>query len=97
MSVAHGQMGEHALEQVIDDFWERRIDVLVCATIVENGLDITNANTLIVDRCADTFGVSPTSAARAGWSRSRSRLRLFFLPARKTLGQEPREAPSPPS
>ena len=41
-------MGEQALEKVIDDFWERRIDVLVCTTIVESGLDITNANTLIV-------------------------------------------------
>ena len=45
------------LEQVIVDFWDKQIDVLVCTTIVESGIDIANANTLIVDR-ADTFGGS---------------------------------------
>ena len=55
--VAHGQMGEHMLEDVILGFWERDFDVLVCTTIVESGLDISNANTLIVER-ADLFGLS---------------------------------------
>ena len=45
IAVAHGQMAEHQLEQVVLDFWERRSDVLVCTTIVESGLDISNANT----------------------------------------------------
>ncbi|HAN72805.1 MAG TPA: transcription-repair coupling factor, partial [Actinobacteria bacterium] len=55
IAIAHGQMGESALEQVILDFWNREIDVLVTTTIVESGIDIANANTLIVDR-ADSFG-----------------------------------------
>ena len=57
VAVAHGQMGEHQLELVIKQFWEREIDVLVCTTIVETGLDISNANTLILDR-ADRLGLS---------------------------------------
>ncbi|WP_314720102.1 DEAD/DEAH box helicase, partial [uncultured Actinomyces sp.] len=46
VAVAHGQMGESRLERVIDDFWHKEIDVLVCTTIVETGLDVSNANTL---------------------------------------------------
>src|SRR5262249_51691242 len=57
IATAHGQMGEHTLEQVIVDFWEKRSDVLVCTTIVETGLDISNANTLIVER-ADVLGLA---------------------------------------
>ena len=91
VSVAHGQMGEHALEQVIDDFWERRIDVLVCTTIVENGLDITNANTLIVDR-ADTFGVSQLHQLRGRVGRGRDRAyAYFFYPAEKTVSETAHE------
>jgi transcription-repair coupling factor (superfamily II helicase) len=54
---AHGQLAEHTLEQVIAGFWEREADVLVCTTIVETGLDISNANTLIVDR-PDRLGLA---------------------------------------
>src|SRR5689334_12947399 len=54
IATAHGQMNEDALERVIVDFWEKEFDVLVCTTIVESGLDIANANTLIVER-ADAF------------------------------------------
>src|SRR5699024_7574267 len=57
IAIAHGKMGEKQLEQVIVDFWERKFDVLVCTTIVETGIDIANANTLIIDR-ADRFGLS---------------------------------------
>ncbi|HZK06272.1 MAG TPA: transcription-repair coupling factor, partial [Actinomycetaceae bacterium] len=57
VAVAHGQMNEHQLEKVIVDFWNREFDVLVCTTIVETGLDISNANTLIVDR-ADMLGLA---------------------------------------
>ena len=63
VAVAHGQMGESRLERVIDDFWRKEIDVLVCTTIVETGLDVTDANTLIVDR-ADRMGLSQS----ASWS-----------------------------
>jgi len=55
--IAHGQMSEGQLEDVILAFWNRDFDVLVCTTIVESGLDIANANTLIVER-ADNFGLS---------------------------------------
>ncbi|HEY3629273.1 MAG TPA: transcription-repair coupling factor, partial [Jatrophihabitantaceae bacterium] len=57
IAVAHGQMGEDALEQVMVGFWDKDFDVLVCTTIVESGLDIPNANTLIVER-SDMFGLS---------------------------------------
>src|SRR5690606_17107060 len=49
IAVAHGKMGEGRLERVIGDFWEKKFDVLVCTTIVETGLDISNANTLIME------------------------------------------------
>ena len=78
IAVAHGQMGEAALEQVILDFWEKRIDVLVCTTIVESGIDIANANTLIVDR-ADTFGLSQLHQLRGRVGRGRERAYAYFL------------------
>ena len=78
IAVAHGQMPESALEQVILDFWEKRIDVLVCTTIVESGIDIANANTLIVDR-ADTFGLSQLHQLRGRVGRGRERAYAYFL------------------
>jgi transcription-repair coupling factor (superfamily II helicase) len=78
IAVAHGQMGESALEQVIVDFWEKQIDVLVCTTIVESGIDIANANTLIVDR-ADTFGLSQLHQLRGRVGRGRERAYAYFL------------------
>ena len=64
IATAHGKMGEHRLEEVIVDFWEKRFDVLVCTTIVETGLDISNANTLILER-ADVlrYGENPHQQA----------------------------------
>ena len=82
---AHGQMNEHALEQVIVDFWEKQFDVLVSTTIVESGLDIPNANTLIVDR-ADMFGLSQLHQIRGRVGRSRERGYAYFLyPPEKPL------------
>ncbi|HEX7161307.1 MAG TPA: DEAD/DEAH box helicase, partial [Trebonia sp.] len=57
IQVAHGQMNEHELERIMIGFWERSFDILVATTIVESGLDIPNANTLIVDR-ADAQGLA---------------------------------------
>ena len=78
IAVAHGQMNEHVLEQVIVDFWDKQIDVLVCTTIVESGIDIANANTLIVDR-ADTFGLSQLHQLRGRVGRGRERAYAYFL------------------
>lgn len=82
---AHGQMNEHSLERVIVDFWEKRFDVLVSTTIVESGLDIPNANTLIVDR-ADIFGLSQLHQLRGRVGRARERAYAYFLyPPEKPL------------
>jgi len=78
VAVAHGQMNEHLLEQVIIDFWEKRFDVLVCTTIVENGLDIGNANTLICER-ADLLGLSQLHQLRGRVGRGRERAYAYFL------------------
>lgn len=88
---AHGQMGEKALEQVMVDFWERRADVLVATTIVEAGLDISSANTLIVDR-ADVLGLSQLHQLRGRVGRSRERGYCYFMyPADKTLTETAHE------
>jgi transcription-repair coupling factor (superfamily II helicase) len=82
---AHGQMNEHALEQVVLDFWEKRSDVLVCTTIVESGLDISNANTLILER-ADVMGLSQLHQLRGRVGRSRERAYAYLLyPPEKPL------------
>ncbi|HUJ05545.1 MAG TPA: transcription-repair coupling factor [Streptosporangiaceae bacterium] len=78
IAVAHGQMNEHALERIMIDFWNKESDVLVCTTIVESGLDIPNANTLIVDR-ADAYGLSQLHQLRGRVGRSRERGYAYFL------------------
>jgi transcription-repair coupling factor (superfamily II helicase) len=78
IATAHGRMSEHALEQVIVDFWEKRFDVLVCTTIVETGLDISNANTLILER-ADVLGLSQLHQLRGRVGRGRERAYAYFL------------------
>jgi transcription-repair coupling factor (superfamily II helicase) len=77
IAVAHGQMGEGALEQIMVGFWEKQYDVLVATTIVESGLDIPNANTLIVDR-ADMFGLSQLHQLRGRVGRGRERGYAYF-------------------
>jgi transcription-repair coupling factor (superfamily II helicase) len=78
VAVAHGQMPEEQLERTVEGFWNREFDVLVCTTIVETGLDISNANTLIVER-ADTFGLSQLHQLRGRVGRSRERGYAYFL------------------
>ena len=78
IAVAHGQMGEHALEQVVDAFWEREFDVLVSTTIIETGLDISNANTIIIDK-ADKYGLSQLHQLRGRVGRGRERAYAYFL------------------
>jgi len=78
VAVAHGQMHEDLLEQVMVGFWEKEFDVLVCTTIVESGLDIPNANTLLVER-ADAFGLSQLHQLRGRVGRGRERAYAYFL------------------
>ncbi|AHK29600.1 Transcription-repair-coupling factor [Rhodococcus opacus PD630] len=83
--VAHGQMNEDTLERTVQGFWERDYDVLVCTTIIETGLDISNANTLIVER-ADSLGLSQLHQLRGRVGRSRERGYAYFLyPPEKPL------------
>jgi len=91
IGVAHGQMNEHTLEKIMIDFWDKQFDVLVCTTIVESGLDIPNANTLIVDR-ADAYGLSQLHQLRGRVGRSRERGYAYFLfPPEKPLTETAHE------
>ncbi len=83
VAVAHGQMNEDRLESTVTAFWNREYDILVCTTIIETGLDIANANTLIVDR-AEHFGLSQLHQlrGRVGRSRERGYAYLFYSPDR---------------
>lgn len=91
IGVGHGQMGEKALEAVMMDFIEGRINVLVCSTIIENGLDIPRANTIIVNR-ADCFGLAQLYQLRGRVGRSHVRAYAYLLiPGESTLTHEARE------
>ncbi|MFJ9702665.1 transcription-repair coupling factor [Streptomyces fradiae] len=91
IATAHGQMSEQALEQVVVDFWEKKFDVLVSTTIVESGIDISNANTLIVER-GDNFGLSQLHQLRGRVGRGRERGYAYFLyPPEKPLTETAHE------
>ncbi|HVW80767.1 MAG TPA: transcription-repair coupling factor [Mycobacteriales bacterium] len=88
IATAHGQMSEHELERIMLGFWARDYDVLVCTTIVENGLDVANANTLIVER-GDLLGLSQLHQLRGRVGRARERAYAYFLyPPDKPLTEE---------
>ncbi len=78
VAVAHGKLGQAELERVVVDFYERKYDVLVCTTIVETGLDIANANTIIIDN-ADKYGLSQLHQLRGRVGRGRDRAYAYFL------------------
>jgi transcription-repair coupling factor (superfamily II helicase) len=78
VAIAHGQMNEHTLEKIMGDFLDRKFDVLVSTTIIESGLDIPNANTLIVDR-ADVYGLPQLHQLRGRVGRSTERGYAYFL------------------
>ncbi|WP_194895250.1 transcription-repair coupling factor [Catenulispora pinisilvae] len=91
IAIAHGQMNEHVLERLIVDFWNKEYDVLVCTTIVESGIDIPNANTLIVER-ADNFGLSQLHQLRGRVGRGRERAYSYFTyPPEKPLTETAHE------
>ncbi len=76
-AVAHGQMSAHVLEEVMTAFYERKIDVLISTNIVESGLDIPTANTMIVQR-ADMFGLSQLYQIRGRIGRSKARAYAYL-------------------
>ena len=86
--VAHGQMSEGQLEQVMLDFWNREHDVMVATTIIESGLDLPQVNTLIVER-ADLLGLAQLYQLRGRVGRSSQRAYAYLLhPANQTLTEE---------
>jgi len=88
VAVAHGQMDEASLEQVVVDFWEGKYDVLVCTTIIESGIDMPTVNTLVVER-ADLLGLGQLHQLRGRVGRSDHRAYAYlFHPADKTLTEE---------
>jgi transcription-repair coupling factor (superfamily II helicase) len=88
IAVAHGQMDEGALEQVVVDFWEGRYDVLVCTTIIESGIDMPTVNTLVVER-ADLLGLGQMHQLRGRVGRSGQRAYAYlFHPEDRVLTEE---------
>ena len=78
VGIGHGQMPKRQLEQVMSDFYHRRLNVLVCTTIIETGLDIPNANTIIIER-ADKFGLAQLHQLRGRVGRSHRQAYAYLL------------------
>jgi len=78
IGIGHGQMRERELEQVMSDFYHKRINVLVCTTIIETGIDIPNANTIVMDR-ADKFGLAQIHQLRGRVGRSHHQAYAYLL------------------
>ncbi|MCY3632932.1 MAG: transcription-repair coupling factor [bacterium] len=88
IAVAHGQMDEGTLEQVVIDFWEHAYDVLVCTTIIESGIDMPTVNTLVVDR-ADLLGLGQLHQLRGRVGRAGTRAYAYlFTPEGRVLTEE---------
>ena len=88
IGVAHGQLPERELEQVMADFHRQRFNVLVCTTIIETGIDIPTANTIIINR-ADRFGLAQLHQLRGRVGRSHHRAYAYLIvPDRKTISAD---------
>ncbi len=88
VSVAHGQMRERELEQIMSDFYHKKFNVLVCTTIIETGIDIPSANTIIIDR-ADKFGLAQLHQLRGRVGRSHHQAYAYLLtPHPKSLTKD---------
>ena len=86
--VAHGQMRERALEHTMLDFYHRRFNVLVCTTIIETGIDVPNANTIIINR-ADHFGLAQLHQLRGRVGRSHHRAYAYLIvPPRRAMSAD---------
>lgn len=84
IEIAHGQMDEHQLQRVMQDFCHQRFNVLVCSTIIENGLDIPTANTIIIDR-ADLLGLAQLHQIRGRVGRSHHQAYAYLFTPPKSL------------
>ena len=78
VGVAHGQMNERGLEQVMQQFYHKKFNVLVCTTIIETGIDVPNANTIIIER-ADKFGLAQLHQLRGRVGRSHHQAYCYLL------------------
>lgn len=88
IAVAHGQMRERDLENIMSDFYHRRFNILVCTTIIETGIDVPNANTIIINR-ADKFGLAQLHQLRGRVGRSHHQAYAYLLtPPLKTLTKD---------
>lgn len=88
VNIAHGQMRERELEKVMSDFYHQRFNVLVCSTIIETGIDIPSANTIIIDR-ADKLGLAQLHQLRGRVGRSHHQAYAYLLtPEPKTMTAE---------
>ena len=86
--VGHGQMRERDLEQLMVDFYHRRFDLLLCTTIIESGIDVPTANTIMINN-ADRLGLAQLHQLRGRVGRSHHRAFAFLLvPSRKALTQD---------
>lgn len=86
--IGHGQMRERELEELMVDFYHRRFDILLCTTIIESGIDVPTANTIIINR-AERFGLAQLHQLRGRVGRSHHRAYAYLLtPPRKALGQD---------
>ena len=88
IGVAHGQMSERQLESVMSDFYHKRFNVLMCTTIIETGIDIPNANTIIIER-ADKFGLAQLHQLRGRVGRSHHQAYAYLLtPEHKSITKD---------
>jgi transcription-repair coupling factor (superfamily II helicase) len=88
IAIAHGQMDEGSLEQIVFDFWQGEYDVLLCTTIIESGIDMPTVNTLVVDR-ADRLGLGQLHQLRGRVGRSGQRAYAYlFHPPDQTLTEQ---------
>jgi transcription-repair coupling factor (superfamily II helicase) len=88
IAIAHGQMDEGSLEQVVLDFWQGRYDVLVCTTIIESGIDMPTVNTMVVDR-ADMLGLGQLHQLRGRVGRGDRRAYAYLLfPPDRVLSEQ---------
>jgi len=89
--IAHGQMPERELERIMLDFYHQRFNVLVCSTIIESGIDVPSANTIIIER-ADKFGLAQLHQLRGRVGRSHHRAYAYLLvPDKRALTEDARK------